>query len=74
MNKRRRVRALIRQHGWTVVDIDSEKYNYWDLRTWCNNTFPPDTWEGSLRGPVGHSRFVFARGADATLFSLRWIQ
>lgn len=73
MNRHRRVRHLVRRLQWVAVDVELNDLLYWDLRKWCENTFQPGTWDGSLRGHDG-VKFVFEKESDAMLFKLRWMQ
>ena len=83
MKKRFRYYA---RHGWDVVEVNranlykykedgefGNKRHYVDMRTWCNDTFPKDSWEATLDiGNRGIKKFAFKEGKFATMFRLKW--
>ena len=75
--------------GWHVVELPranlwnwnsgndqwGNKARYEAVRTWCNDQFPKDSWEGTLHPSgvnTGISRFVFKEEKYATMFLLKW--
>ena len=71
-----RIRTLVRSQGWTLVETKRVEFStYREMRTWCNNTFAKDTWEGKSTSDIfsaGPKKFVFKRPSDATMFTLKW--
>lgn len=75
-----------KRRGWEIVeigranlyklyeDIDFGNHrHYVDMRTWCNDTFPKDSWEATIDRTVnGKKRFAFANPKYATLFRMKW--
>jgi hypothetical protein len=44
---KQRLRTLIRSEGWHLVETKRVEFStYREMRTWCNNTFAQNTWEG----------------------------
>lgn len=82
---KKRIRKLIRQDNWQVVEIPranlyklfdnvdewGNQKHYKEIRTWCANTFPKNSWEASLGSNV--KKFVFKEDKHAMLFKLKWI-
>jgi len=87
---KRRFRYYIRQ-GWSIVEVPRTNLydfevsvdfgnmkHYKEIRTWCNERFAPNTWEGTMHGDSGTSkpgikRFAFKNSEDATFFTLQWL-
>ena len=71
-----RIRTLVRSQGWTLVETKQVEFStYREMRSWCNNTFAKNTWEGKSTSEIfslGPKKFVFKRPADATMFILKW--
>ena len=71
-----RIRTLVRSQGWTLVETRHVEFRtYREMRAWCKNTFPKDTWEGKSTSDIfstGPKKFVFKRPSDATMFTLKW--
>jgi hypothetical protein len=80
-----RLRKLIRQHNWQVVEVSRTNMyklfestngdwgdfeHYKEVRSWCAKTFPKGSWEASL-GKNG-KKFVFKEDKYAMLFKLKW--
>ena len=61
---------------WQEAQLDKNlewgsNAHYRCIRTWCNNTFVKDTWEGRvLRTET--KEFIFQNEKDKTLFLLKW--
>lgn len=86
---KRRFRYYARS-GWEVVEVSranlykvfqeedwGDEHHYKEIRTWCNDTFPKDSWEGTFQpygsDTKGTKRFVFKHPKHATLFKLKWL-
>ncbi len=82
---KKRIRTLIRQYKWHVVELDRaslyklfENTNTWgdeahykEIRAWCAKTFPKGSWEASFN-PNKNKKFVFKEDKYVTLFKLKW--
>lgn len=84
MKKRFRFYA---RNGWEVVEVDranlwqwdsddkgfGNERHYKDMRSWCNQRLPKDSWEGTLGGANGVKKFAFRHPKHATMFRLQWL-
>lgn len=93
---RKRFRNLLRS-GWHEVQLTRSNLWKWQeansredwgddayyrhIRTWCNDTFAKDTWEGKLlrddwwkdsSGSIITKRFIFKNEKDKLMFVLKW--
>lgn len=88
---KKRFRYFVRK-GWKVVEVPRKNLydyendpvnfgntkHYLEIRKWCDNMFPKDTWEGTLHSDntmshPGVKRFAFREHKYASMFILKWL-
>jgi hypothetical protein len=83
MKKRFRYYA---RNGWDVVEVDranlykvyedvffGDDLHYRDMRTWCNDRLPKNSWEATRQPNKGTKKFAFKNSKYATMFRLQWL-
>jgi hypothetical protein len=61
-------------YKWSEDDVDfGDTRHYKEIRTWCNDRFPKDSWEGTITHYNGVKKFAFKNPKYATMFRLQWL-